>query len=390
MMNSYGADLTFSIYLPTRIVFGSGAVKDLAMEAKWLGIERVIVVTDPIIRQQTDLCKRVALALGSRLVGIYDGVLPDSGVEVIDEGAALARKIGCDGLISLGGGSTIDTCKGIAIVLTEGGSIRDHQGSARLTRRQTPHIAIPTTAGTGSEVSQYVVVKDRVAREKMHFTEERILPDCAILDPEMTLGMPPLLTAATGLDALTHAIEAFTSVNRNPMADGMALFATRLIAEFLPRAVSQGDDLEARGQMLIAANLAGQALNSSAVGLVHAMAHVLGARHQIHHGTANAICLPHVVRWNSDELGDRYRLLAEAFGIETRGLSDEAAGARFADRLAEFNRKIGLPSRLRDVGIAEGDLPALAEAAVADGAIVFSGKFAADPGLLLARFREAL
>src|SRR5438309_3547032 len=185
----------------------------------------------------TDVVARVEKALGARLGGIYDGVIPDTGVEVIDEGARMAKERGCDGLVSVGGGSAIDTAKGMAIVITEGGSIRDHQGSSRLSRRQTPHIAVPTTAGTGSEVSLYIVVKDQRAHEKMHFMDDRIIPDAAILDPSVTVAMPPQLTAATGMEPLTHAIEAYTSINKNPVADGLSLQAIRLIARHLPRAV---------------------------------------------------------------------------------------------------------------------------------------------------------
>src|SRR5262249_38826198 len=161
-----------------------------------------------------------------------------------------------------------------------------------------------------------IVVKDHAAHEKMHFMEDRIIPDVAVLDPSVTLGMPPKLTAATGMDALTHAIESFTSLNRNPISDGHALEAVRLIAASLPRAVADGQDKVARGQMLIAAHVAGLAFNPTGVGLVHAMAHVIGARHAVHHGTANAICLPHVMRFNSDELGGLYRPIAEALGVD--------------------------------------------------------------------------
>jgi len=388
-MSTYGGDLSFSVYQPTRIVFGDGAVGELAIECKRLGLERPLVVTDGFLREKTDVVARVEKALGTRLAGVYDGVIPDTGVEVIDRGAAFARDRRADGLVSVGGGSAIDTAKGMAIVLTEGGSIRDHQGSNRLSRRQTPHIAVPTTAGTGSEVTLYIVVKDHQRHEKMHFMEDRIIPDAAILDPSITVGMPGLLTAATGMDALTHAIEAYTSVNRNPIADGLALHAIRLIAAWLQRAVHVGDDKIARGQMLIAANLAGQAFNSAGVGLVHAMAHVVGARHEVHHGTANAICLPHVMRFNNDELAARYRDVASALGVDVRGLSDEAAGLAAADAVANLITAVRLPARLRDVKVPEADLDACAEGSLADGAIVFNGKFAADKDLVLGVYREA-
>jgi alcohol dehydrogenase len=387
-MSSYGADLSFNCQSPTRIVFGDGAIGDLALEAKRLGIERAVIVTDKILREKTDVVARAEKALGPRHAGTYDGVIPDTGVHVIDDGAAFAKVRNCDGLISVGGGSAIDTAKGMAIVLTEGGSIRGHQGTMRLLRRQTPHISVPTTAGTGAEVTLYMVVKDHEAHEKMHFMEDRIIPDTAILDPSLTLGMPGWLAAATGLDALTHAIEAFTSVNRQPIADGMALQAIRLIGEHIEKAVAEPDKV-ARGQMLIAANIAGQAFNATGVGLVHAMAHVIGARHSVHHGTANAICLPHVMRFNNDELAARYRLVAEALGTDVRALSDEAAGLKAADTVAQLIARVKLPTRLRDVKVPESDLDACAEGSLSDGAIVFNGKFAADKDLVLGVYREA-
>jgi alcohol dehydrogenase len=386
---SYGADLSFSIYQPTRVIFGDGTVGELALECKRLGIERAMVVTDRVLRERTDVVARVEKALGARLGAIYDGVIPDTGVEIIDEGARQAKERGCDGLVSVGGGSAIDTAKGMAIVMTEGGSIRDHQGASRLTRRQTPHIAVPTTAGTGSEVTLYIVVKDHRAHEKMHFLDDRIIPDAAILDPSVTLAMPAGLTAATGMDALTHAIEAYTAINRHPIADGLALQAIRLIAEHLPRAVADGNDKVARGQMLIAANIAGMAFNATGVGLVHAMAHVVGARHGVHHGTANAICLPHVIRFNADELGPRYRDVAEALGVDARDLGDEMAGEAAAQAVAQLNARVKLPPRLRDVGVPEGDLDACAEGSLADGAIVYNGKFAAEKDLVLGVYRNA-
>jgi len=386
---AYGADLNFSVYQPTRVVFGDGTVSELGLECKRLGIERAMIVTDRVMRERTDVVARVEKALGPRLGGVYDGVIPDTGVEVIDDGARLAKERGCDGLVSVGGGSAIDTAKGMAIVMTEGGSIRDHQGASRLSRRQTPHIAVPTTAGTGSEVSLYIVVKDARAHEKMHFMDDRIIPDAAILDPSVTLAMPAQLTAATGMDALTHAIEAYTSVNKNPIADGLALQAIKLIARFVPAAVATPSDKIARGQMLIAANIAGLAFNSTGVGLVHAMAHVVGARHGVHHGTANAICLPHVIRFNADELGSCYRDVAEALGVDARDLGDEMAGEAAAQAVAQLNTRIGLPPRLRDVGVPEGDLDACAEGSLSDGAIVYNGKFAADKDLVLGVYKNA-
>ncbi|HEX6835791.1 MAG TPA: iron-containing alcohol dehydrogenase [Polyangia bacterium] len=386
---AYGADLTFSVHQPTRVVFGDGRVGELGRECERLGIARAMVVTDRVMRERTDVVARVEKALGPRLGAVYDAVIPDTGVEIVDDGARLARERGCDGLVSVGGGSAIDTAKGMAIVMIEGGSIRDHQGTARLARRQTPHIAVPTTAGTGSEVSRYIVVKDRRAQKKLHFMDDRIIPDAAILDPSLTVAMPAPLTAATGMDALTHAIEAYTARSKNPISDGLALQAIHLIADNLARAVAHSDDRVARGQMLIAANIAGMAVNASGVGLVHAMAHVIGARHGVHHGTGNAICLPHVIRFNADQLGNCYRAVAEALGVDARDFGDEMAGEAAAQAVAQLAARIGLPPRLRDVGVPEGDLAACAEASLADGAIASNGKFAADDKLVLGVYRNA-
>ena len=388
-MSDYGGDLAFSWFQPTRVVFGAGTVRDVGLECKRLGVERAVIVTDKILREKTDVVTRVQQALGARLAGIYDGVVPDTSVQTIDRGAAFAKEKGCDGVISVGGGSSIDTAKGMAIVLTMGGTIRDHQGSQSLGKKQTTHIAVPTTAGTGSEVSQYAVVKDVDAHEKMHYADDHIVPDAAVLDPELTLGMPRGLTAATGADALTHAIEAYQSINRNPMSDALALGAIRLIAEHLPRACEDGSDLAARGQMLVAANLAGMAFNVSGVGLVHAMAHIVGARYGVHHGTANAICLPHVMRFNADELGPRLRDIAGALGVEIAGLSIEAAAQAAADAVARLQARIGLPAHLREVGVPENELDACAEQSLSDGAIVYNGKFAADKDLVLGVYRAA-
>ena len=388
---AYGADLNFSFFQPTRVVFGDGVVSELALECKRLGIERALVVTDRVMRERTDVVARVEKALGARLGGIYDGVIPDTGVEVIDDGARLAKERGCDGLVSVGGGSAIDTAKGMAIVLTEGGSIRDHQGSSRLSRRQTPHIAVPTTAGTGSEVSLYIVVKDQRAHEKMHFMDDRIIPDAAILDPSVTLGMPAQLTAATGMDALTHAIEAYTSINKNPIADGLALQAMRLIARHLPRAVAEPQRQgRARADAASPPTSPGMAFNSTGVGLVHAMAHVVGARHGVHHGTANAICLPHVIRFNADELGallPRRRRSARRRRARSRRRDGRRGGG------ASGGATVGARASCRR-GCATSACPRAIStpaprARSSDGAIVYNGKFAADKELVLGVYRNA-
>jgi alcohol dehydrogenase class IV len=211
---SYGGDLSFLFFNPTRVVFGDGASSDAAVELRGLGRSRALVVTDRFLAEKTDIVAKIVKSLGSACVGVFSDVPSDSGVHVVNAGAAFGREKGADSLVSVGGGSVIDTTKGIAIVLREGGSLLDYQGFQVLTRDQTPHIAIPTTAGTGSEVTYVAVVKDHEKKQKLLFGDFHIIPNVAILDPSLTVALPPLLTAATGLDAFSHGLEALSSAQR--------------------------------------------------------------------------------------------------------------------------------------------------------------------------------
>ncbi|MGA2642309.1 MAG: iron-containing alcohol dehydrogenase [Spirochaetia bacterium] len=385
----YPADLSFLFTAPTRIVFGCGASDDAGMELRALGGRKALIVTDRFLQEKTAIVTKIEKALGAACAAVFCDVPPDSGVHTINAGAELGRAKGADAIISIGGGSVIDTAKGIAILLKEGGSLLDYQGFQVLTRKQTPHIAIPTTAGTGSEVTYIAVVKDHEKKQKLLFGDYHIIPDVAILDPALTSGLPPVLTAATGMDAFSHGLEALSSAQREPIADALGLHAIRLIREFLPRAVKNGADLAARGQMLIAATLGGAAFSNAQVGLIHAISHVIGARHGVHHGTANAIVMPHVIRFNNDAVADCYRLVAEAMGEEVRGMSDEAAGLSAAAAIEGFVRAVGIPGRFRDVGVPEDDLGACADAAMSDGSIVYNAKPVMNAGEVLRVLRAA-
>lgn len=385
----YPADLSFLFTAPTRIVFGTGTSGDAAMELSALECRRALVVTDAFLREKTGIVARIQKALGAACAGVFSNVPPNSGVHVVDAGAAAGRTGGADAVISIGGGSVMDTAKGIAILLREGGSLLDYQGFQVLTRRQTPHIAIPTTAGTGSEVTYVAVVKDHQKKRKLLFGDYHIIPDTAILDPTLTVDLPPALTAATGLDAFSHGLEALSSAQREPIADALGLHAIRLVRENLPRAVKNGADLAARGQMLIAATLGGAAFSNAQVGLIHAISHAVGARHGVHHGMANAIAMPHVIRFNNSAVADRFRLAAEAMGADVRGMSDEAAGLCAAAAIEAFVAETGLPTRLRDVGVPRGDLAACAEAALSDGSIVYNARPVTDPAEVLAVLQAA-
>lgn len=386
---SYDRDLSFIYNNPTRIIYGEKSLKDIGMEVDALGGSRALVVTDKGV-VEAGLAQQVEKALGRRYAATFDGCIQDSGVHVVNEGAAYAREAGADLIVSVGGGSVIDTAKGMAILLKEGGELMDYAGMQILSRPQTPHIVVPTTAGTGSEVTYVAVIKDWDKNMKMLFCDTHIIPNTAILDPLMTMGLPPQLTATTGMDAFTHAVEAIHALQREPIADGMALHAIRLMMEFLPRCVEQGDDLVARGQQQIAATMAGVAFGNAQVGLVHAMAHSVGALFKVPHGLANSILLPHVMAYNLDECADRYAMIARAMDLDTRGMSDEEAGSAAVNAIGELTKKMGVPQRLRDAGVPEEGLEEAANLSLSDGAIVYNPKMIFDADEVLSVYRKAL
>ena len=385
----YDASLNFIFWSPTKLVFGENAALDVTMEVESLKCKKALIVTDKDLAKNTDLPEKIKKALGNLCVGIFSDVEPDSGLHIVNQGAKIGKELGADCIVSVGGGSAIDTAKGMAILLKEGGRLQDYVGFQVLTRPQTPHVVIPTTAGTGSEATYIAVIKDHQERRKLLFGDYNILPNVAILDPKMTEGLPPRLTAATGMDAMCHAIEALHSLQREPIADGLALHAIRVIKEFLSRAVEDGKDMTARGQMLIAANMAGIAFSNAQVGLVHALAHTVGAKFKVHHGLANSILLPACIEYNADACGDVYLKILSAMGVRIEGVSPDGAGYLLADRIADFTRGLGLPQKLREVGISEEGLIECSEIALSDGAVVYNPKFICDSAEVLKVYRQA-
>jgi alcohol dehydrogenase class IV len=385
----YDSNLNFIFWSPAKIVFGENTALDIAIEVESLKCKRALIVTDKDLIKNTDIPEKIRKALGNLCVGIFSDVEPDSGIHIVNQGAKFGAGRGADCLVSVGGGSTIDTAKGMAILMKEGGRLRDYAGFQVLTRPQTPHLVIPTTAGTGSEVTYIAVIKDHQQGRKLLFGDYNILPNVAILDPRMTEGLPSRLTAATGMDAMCHAIEALHSLQKEPIADGLALHAIRLIKEFLPRAVENGKDMMARGQMLISANMAGSAFSNAQVGLVHALAHSVGAIFGIHHGLANSILLPACLRYNADACGDVYLNVLSVLGVNIEGIPPDKAGDIVADKITEFTKQLGLPQRLRDVGVPEAGLQECSELALSDGAIVYNPKFISDSTEVLKVYQEA-
>jgi alcohol dehydrogenase class IV len=369
----------FEFSLRPRIMYRAGLAREIANEIQGFGSQRPFIVADRGVAAAGLLdAVRGGLVEHVEVCGVFTDVPANSSVAAVEQGAALARAAGADLLIAIGGGSPIDTAKGMRILLTEGGNLLDHQGYNLLTRALMPMIAIPTTAGTGSEVTAWAVIRDERTGVKTTFSSSFLGPDLAVLDPEMTLTLPPALTAATGMDALTHAIEAFVGNNANPVTDTLALQAIDMISNNLRAATHTGSDRDARGLMLIAACIAGVAFSSGggSLGIVHALAHAIGGVYEVHHGTANAILLPHGMRYNSDRVPNRFARIARYMGVNTGGRAEEDVIEDGIFAVQDLAADCGLPQRLRDVGVPQDSFAMLAEMSLTDPAMYTNPKTA--------------
>ena len=365
---------------PTRVIAGRNLIGSAGFELAKEGAQRVMMVTDEVIRG-TGLVRAVEAGLvdgGLELAGVFDAVPQDSDTAAVATCAAQAQEAGADSLLAVGGGSVIDTAKGANVIFSHGGAIPDWEGIYQLPRERdgmgrprpvAPLGAIPTTAGTGSEASPVAVIKDPERSIKFIVLDFPLAPALAILDPDSTATLPAPIAAATGMDALTHAIEGVTSTEWSPHGDAYALQAIRLIRDNLERAVADTSDAEARGNMLIAANLAIAPTGVGATGITHSMSHPCGARYGVPHGVANAINLPPVIEFNaaaSEEVADQFRGVADLLGIEVGG-GGAQVGKALADHVRELRERLGLPGRLSEVGVPEDGIPQLADDAMGEG-----------------------
>jgi alcohol dehydrogenase class IV len=365
---------------PTRVVAGRELIGSAGFEFAKEGAEQVLLITDRVIRG-TGLVEKAQAGVadgGLEVVGVFDDVPQDSDTAVVTRCAEQAKELGADSFLAVGGGSVIDTTKGANVVFSHGGTIPEWEGVFGLPRERdgmgrplplAPLGVIPTTAGTGSEASPVAVIKDPERGIKFVILDFPVAPDLAILDPESTATLPAPIAAATGMDALTHAIEGVTSTEWSPHGDAYALQAIRLIRDNLERAVADTSDEEARGNMLIAANLAIAPTGFGATGITHSMSHPCGARHGVPHGVANAINLPPVIEFNavaSEQVADQFRSAAELLGVDARG-DGEHVGRALADHVRNLRARLGLPGRLSEVGVPEEGIPQLAEDAMGEG-----------------------
>jgi len=353
---------------PTRILFGPGVLRELPDKLRGLRIQRPLIVSDKGVAR-AGLVDRLAAVLqeAELAYAVFDGVDPNPVLQNIIDGGKAFRAGGCDGIVALGGGSPMDAGKLIRLKVSHDKPLEaydDNQDGGRfITPRMPPMVAIPTTAGTGSEVGRSGVVTLESTGRKTVIFSPYLIPSWAVIDPELTVGLPTSVTAATGIDALTHGIEAYCATGYHPMADGIALECVRLVARHLPRALTTGTDLDARGGMMAAAMMGAVAFQKG-LGACHSLAHPLSSEADLHHGLANALMLPHVLRFNADAAAERLGEIAVAMGAAP-GAADLASEA--ARRVEKLRADAGLPARLRDAGVAESLLPKLADKAFEDG-----------------------
>jgi alcohol dehydrogenase class IV len=344
---------------------GRGSLQQLGPEARRLGGSRVLIFTDPGVRAAglADRGRELLQKEGLH-VDIFDQVQPEPPIENFELCLAAAREGGYDLFVGLGGGSSMDMCKAAAVLMTNAGDIRQYLGVNLVQKPGLPKIAIPTTAGTGSEVTHIAIVTDSARQLKIGVVSPYLIPDVAIVDPEMSLGCPPPVTAATGMDALTHAIEGYTSLLANPLSDACALQAMTLIARSLRTAVHQGQNVEARSDMALGALLAGLAFANASVTATHALAFALGGQFNVPHGVANAMMLPYVMEFNCLANPARFAQVARQLGECLEGLSLRQAALQVAAHTRTLAGDVGISLRLGDYGIPAAAIPSLAEGAI--------------------------
>jgi 4-hydroxybutyrate dehydrogenase len=349
---------------PTRILFGAGSVKSCGSEAKALGIDRVLLVTDPGVLQ-AGLHRSVEASLAASGISfeVFSKLSSNPTEAEVEEGAVAYRQCGARGAVALGGGAPMDVAKLIVVrskVANGWAELDDNKGGDKLIPRDLPPVVtIPTTAGTGSEIGRAAVLTVKSTGSKTVVFHPAMLPRVAILDPELTLSLPKGATAATGFDALTHCLEAYLAKGDHPIADSVALGGLELVAKHLQRAVQNGSDIEARGAMLKAAMM-GAASFQKGLGACHSLSHPLSAELGLHHGLANALCLPAVIDFNESVVPERVKRIGALFGAST----EPGACAR---RIRELREQVGISGGLAKAGVTKDMIPRLAQLALADG-----------------------
>ncbi len=359
---------TFGFYIPCVTLMGVGCHKALGGKIKSLGCKKPFICTDEGItaigmtQQIVDLIKKETTLDAI----VFDKTVPNPTDKNVSDGLEVYKKNDCDMIITLGGGSSHDCGKAIGVVSSNGGRIQDYEGMDRSTKNMPPFIAINTTAGTASEMTRFCIITDTVRHVKMAIVDWRVTPTIALNDPLLMVGMPTFLTACTGMDALTHAVEAYVSIAATPVTDACAIKAISLVADNLRAAVANGTDMKARSNMAYAEYLAGMAFNNASLGYVHAMAHQLGGLYDLPHGMCNAILLPHVSKFNLIAKMFKFADIAQAMGENVEGLSAREAAQTAIESIVCLSKDVGIPSGLKRHGVKEEDFETMALSAQKD------------------------
>ncbi|MCX5907172.1 MAG: iron-containing alcohol dehydrogenase [Deltaproteobacteria bacterium] len=351
-----------------RLRFQSGGIQSLGEEVKALGGKKVFLVTDPGVKN-SGLLDRAIKPLQKEGIPyvVFDEVEPNPSSQVVEKGIALLKQNGCDLLVALGGGSAIDAAKAMGILATNPEPIFKYEGANKVMKPILPLIAVPTTAGTGSEVTGASVITDKARKYKASIRSPYLIPKVALLDPELLLTLPPPILAATGMDAYTHAYESFVSPVTNPVSQALAFDSMRLIGRNLRRLYANPDNLEAAEAMMAASTMAGMAFFNGRVGIVHAMAHPMGGHFNVPHGVANAILLPFCMDYTRIAVPDLFSRIAEAMDEDIRGLSVEAASKKAVEAVRNLSADIHIPKAMRDVGVKKEALDLMTKDAVTSG-----------------------
>ncbi|PXW48206.1 L-threonine dehydrogenase [Dickeya zeae] len=359
--------MSSAFYIPALNLMGEGALEEAARQIQLQGFKHALIVTDGVLNK-IGVAASVQQLLKKYQVDseVYDGVQPNPTVANVDAGLKILKANNSDCVVSLGGGSSHDCAKGIALLAANGGEIADYEGVDVSAKPQLPLIGINTTAGTASEMTRFCIITDEARHVKMAIVDKNVTPVMSVNDPALMAGMPASLTAATGMDALTHAIEAYVSTAANPITDAVAIKAIELIRDHLRDAVKDGKNMVAREQMAYAQFMAGMAFNNASLGYVHAMAHQLGGFYNLPHGVCNAVLLPHVERYNATVAAPRLKDVAVALGVDVAGLNDQQAAEAAIQAISQMASDVGIPAGLKDLGVKEEDFNILADNALKD------------------------
>ncbi|UOQ86969.1 iron-containing alcohol dehydrogenase [Gracilibacillus salinarum] len=358
----------FRYEMPTKIEFGAGKVAHLAQYVTEVKGNRVLIVGDLGVLH-AGIIERIETPLKKANIPyqIFSEIGTEATIESVANAYRVAREMHCDVVVGVGGGSSLDIAKSVGVLLGNGGEIRDYVGLDKVPAPGKPVIAIPTTAGTGSEITRFSVLSDKTEKAKLSVGSMFNCPAVALVDPELTLTLPPHLTATTGMDALTHALESYVNKETQPISEALSLEAMKRIASSLRLAVVQGENLNARKDMLLASTMAAMAFNTTRLGLAHSLAIPLGAKFNIPHGLVNAILLPEVMRFNVIGNPHKFIEIAHIFGEQIDGLTDREAAEKSVSAIRKLNEDIGIKQKLSDFNVKEEDLEEVAQEAMLSG-----------------------